>query len=67
MTEFEWHGRVDFGRLQEYFGRVNFGRVQIGRLRENLAESPWPLRQYLVESRWPNTVTLGRVPLAEIQ
>ena len=35
-------------------------------------EKIWPshlgrLRQYLVESPWPNTVTLGRVPLAEYE
>ena len=41
-------------RLRAYFGRVNFGRVSFGRLRENLAESPWPIQ-----------TILGRVPLAE--
>ena len=65
MTESEWHGRV------------NFGRVHIGRLRENLAESPWPTPTILgrvplaeYSNTWPSTLGrireyFGRVPLAE--
>ena len=59
MTESEWHGRVNFGRLQEYFGRVNFGRVNFGRI-----GSPWAcpsLKNFTLaeySNTWPST--LGR-------
>ena len=49
MTESEWHGRVSFGRLQEYFGRVNFSRVNFGRI-----GSPWPNHHDRIRMAWPS-------------
>ena len=81
MTESEWHGRVNFGRLQEYFGRVaesdHLGRISMTESDYDncwmtLAESEWSGRMTLAESDFNNCwMTLaesewsGRIALAD--